>query len=1056
MRKFSLLAWLTIASIQTNAASSSDEIMKSLTLSSEGKTPTVKNFPASFPQVLTDRGEPIVYTKTNSNNFEYIGMPVGGIGAGQLYLGGDGKLWFWDIFNLNYNILKSFKGEEAYEFPYERSKGNDKGAREIEHGFVLTTTSQGKTISKVLDRNNIQNIQFKGQYPIGRVSYKDEALPVDVKLEAFSPFMPLNVADSSYPATILNFSVKNTSNATVSFDLTGWLENAVFTESKTFRNIQNGKLLNNVTKLKNGGLRLNSTASFNNEMSSRTDIIYDDFENGLGKWSATGRAFIEQGSPYDNAFKNQPSQKAGNKLADSRFAKDKSSPEANMSLLGTLTSKPFNINRAYLTALIGGGDYKTNGVSETGLRVLVNGKAIASIHGERSEFVTRKQIDLTAYQGQQAQIEIFDLSKDGWAGYVMIDQIVLTDKGLQPADMQDYGSMSLALLNSSATGSADIGLPVSRLAKTTKTSSSTKISPTAQIVGGLNAHESLQPGEEKTVKFLLTWHFPNTKVAFSQNMKRHYASRFEDAADVSDQLISNLAKLENQTRLWQETWYDSTLPYWFLDRTFLNISILASGTSHILEGNRFYGYEGGYQGTGTCTHVWGYSKALGRLFPELEINLREKTDLVPQSEGGAMMDNGVIKFRWMENDGAVDGQAAIILRSYLAHQMSEDDSFLKKNYQGLKNAMAGLTKVNDPDHDGILTGAQHNTLDADWYGKVAWLSMQYNAALRAMVEMAEEMGDQQYADFNRNIANKGKSFIETDLFNGEYFFHIGDPAHENSPGIYTGNEYSQMLGQSWAYHVGLGSIIDQDKITTALDSVWKYNFTTDVGPYRKEKPAGRWYAMPGEGALIAATWPRGGSEVLDKGEARFAAYNNESQNGYEYALSSLMMWHGMPHRSLAHVWYMHNQRYHGSKRNPWAEVEWGIHYARSMASYGHFTGVSGFEYHGPKGYLAFSPKITPEKFKAPAVTADAWLTFEQKRNKSVQTESILVKQGSLSLNKLAFTLEDNSSPKKVLVQLNSKTISSQFELTDGKVVIVLSNKLMMKRNDSLLVSIKQK
>ena len=170
--------------------------------------PTDKKLSPEWVQSLFARGTPEVL---RGGELKFVGMPVGGIGAGQLYLGGDGRLWHWDIFNSS-----SKTGAEHYAKP--PTPGSP-----LTQKFSLKIGDATRT----LDRDGFADIAFRGEYPIGIVEYADAAVPLAVKLEAFSPFIPLNTDDSGLPATILQFTLRNTSAVAVEATLSGELENGV-------------------------------------------------------------------------------------------------------------------------------------------------------------------------------------------------------------------------------------------------------------------------------------------------------------------------------------------------------------------------------------------------------------------------------------------------------------------------------------------------------------------------------------------------------------------------------------------------------------------------------------------------------------------------------------------------------------------------------------------------------------------------------------------------------------------------------------------------------------
>ncbi len=589
-----------------------------------------KRFDVAWITALGKRGSAKTYNKFNSHEFDYIGMPVGGIGAGELYLGGDGKLWDWDIFNTRMTPTPVELGA-AYAQPHVAHNPKDESEYVLDQGFVLRTVSNGKTVTRPLDRTGFASVEFAGHYPIGQVDYSDFGCPVKVSLEAFSPFNPGDVEDSSFPATVLNYTLTNRSTSKVDCTLAGWLENAVAIGTRTRQAVT---LHNEIATEPNATvLNLSAVADANPAApGSRAPIVFDDFESGTyDNWTVTGTAFGKTPLRRDPA----PKGLQGHFYADSSAGKDDKPA-------GKLTSKPFPLERDFLTFVIAGGKEP----EKECVNLLVNGQTVATATGDASNTARLVTWDIRPYKGQPAQLEIVDDDSGGW-GHVVADNFTLCDVPVAPSTpgmveyQPDMGTFALTLLGDpkTAEGVAQLGpqaSPGQALDAAPSTSADiTGYDPALKRAGALRRHFSLEPGQSATVTFLVSWYFPNPmNLGLKTSNQRGYAPRFKSAQDVADQLAKGLDGLASTTRLWRDTWYDSTLPFWFLDRTFANVSTLATSTSYLLGDGRFYGYEGRYSCAGTCTHVWGYQPLLGYLFPDLEKAIFDKAEFVPGPRHG--------------------------------------------------------------------------------------------------------------------------------------------------------------------------------------------------------------------------------------------------------------------------------------------------------------------------------------------------------------------------------------------------------------------------------------
>jgi uncharacterized protein (DUF608 family) len=150
-----------------------------------------------------------------------VAFPLGGIGTGTISLGARGELRDWEIFN------RPAKGRWLpYTFfaIWARAAGAAPVARVLERRlWPPYVASGGLPAGQMGGLPRLAEARFRGEYPFAQVAFEDDALPVRVDLEAFTPFVPLDAAASGLPVAIFTWRLHNPGpvpvQATVAFSL---------------------------------------------------------------------------------------------------------------------------------------------------------------------------------------------------------------------------------------------------------------------------------------------------------------------------------------------------------------------------------------------------------------------------------------------------------------------------------------------------------------------------------------------------------------------------------------------------------------------------------------------------------------------------------------------------------------------------------------------------------------------------------------------------------------------------------------------------------------------
>ena len=502
----------------------------------------------------------------------------------------------------------------------------------------------------------------------------------------------------------------------------------------------------------------------------------------------------------------------------------------------------------------------------------------------------------------------------------------------------------------------------------------------------------LGPGEEKEVRFVLSWFFPNHFSALGPNLGHQYEHWFNGALEVNRFLVEHHSAHRAQTVNFAQTMLSTNLEPAVAFSWGAQLSTLIKSSWWCKDG-RFAIWEGlGCCGLHTTDITYQGSFPIIALFPELQMQQVKMGASYQRSDGRIPhffspdllhVDNGFDR---------VDMNPQYVMMVCRDYLWTGDRQFARDNWPQVIRAMKSTQKL-DTDGDGIPdSGTRRNTYDQwDLEGSPAYICSLWLGALVAAIRLAHDLGESsQAAEWEALHLAASKSFLSR-LWNGEYF-----NLWVSSNGVDECCMSDQLSGEWYTGMMGLPHSVPAGHIQTALKSIYSHNFDAEHG-------------------LRNATYPEGKQKHFRTHQNLQAAGN---WTGIEYANAALMIESGMVEQGLEVIRSVH-QRYVRSGRR-WNHVECGDHYFRAMSSWTTLLALTGLRLDVPNSSITIDPKV--DALVAPWFVPGGYGVLSQ-RGKRLDLEC---REGALSLDRLNVRRFGES----VKVRLGGKVVPST-EQSDG-------------------------